>query len=140
LTSGGPEKRYIIEAKGGGGVAWIDYNNDGFPDLFLVNGSTFEHWRRKDSPPSRLYRNRGDGTFADVTSGSGLDHAGWGMGVCAGDYDNDGYDDLYVTYYGGNVLYRSEERRVGKEEKNRVAGDVQQKEQINEINVHQSEL
>src|SRR5439155_8532019 len=83
---------------------------------------------------------RGDGTFADVTSGSGLDHTGWGMGVCAGDFDNDGYDDLYVTYYGGNVLYRSEERRVGKEEKNRVAGDVQQKEQINEINVHQSEL
>ena len=107
LTSGGPEKRYIIEAKGGGGVAWIDYNNDGFPDLFLVNGSTFEHWRHSDSPPSRLYRNRGDGTFADVTSGSGLDHAGWGMGVCAGDYDNDGYDDLYVTYYGGNVLYHN---------------------------------
>ncbi len=107
LTSGGPEKRYIIEAKGGGGVAWIDYNNAGFPDLFLVNGSTFEHWKRGDSPRSRLYRNKGDGTFTDVTEGSGLSHTGWGMGVCVGDYDNDGFDDLYVTYYGGNVLYHN---------------------------------
>ena len=107
LTSGGPEKRYIIEAKGGGGVAWIDYNNDGWPDLFLVNGSTFERWRRGDSPPSRLYRNNGDGTFTDVSARSGLNHTGWGMGVCVGDYDDDGFDDLYVTYYGGNVLYHN---------------------------------
>jgi enediyne biosynthesis protein E4 len=107
LTSGGLEKRYIIEAKGGGGVAWIDYNNDGFQDLFLVNGCTFELWRQNQCPPSRLYRNNGDGTFTDVTAGSGLTHTGWGMGVCVGDYDNDGYDDLYVTYYGGNVLYHN---------------------------------
>src|SRR5206468_2316625 len=107
LTSGGPEKRYIIEAKGGGGAAWIDYNNDGFPDLFLVNGSTFEHWKRGNSPPSRLYRNNGDGTFTDVTSRSGLDHSGWGKGLCVGDYDNDGYDGLYGTYYGGNGLYHN---------------------------------
>ena len=72
-----------------------------------MNGSTFEHWKRGDSPPSRLYRNNGDGTFTDVTLGSGLDHTGWGMGVCVGDYDNDGHDDLYVTYYGGNVLYHN---------------------------------
>jgi hypothetical protein len=108
LTSGGPEKRYIIEAKGGGGIAWIDYDNDGFPDLFLVNGSTFEHWKRGDSPPSRLFHNNGDGTFTDVSANSGLHHTGWGMGVCAGDYDNDGRDDLYVTYYGGNVLYHND--------------------------------
>ena len=107
LTSGGLEKRYIIEAKGGGGVAWIDYNNDGFPDLFFVNGSTLEHWKRGDSPRSVLYRNNGDGTFTDVSAGSGLDKTGWGMGVCVGDYDNDGFDDLYVTYYGGNVLYHN---------------------------------
>jgi len=107
LTSGGPEKRYIIEAKGGGGIAWIDYDNDGFPDLFLVNGSTFEHWRRGDSPTSHLYHNNRDGTFTDVTNRSGFDRTGWGMGVCVGDYDNDGWDDLYVTYYGGNVLYHS---------------------------------
>jgi enediyne biosynthesis protein E4 len=107
LTSGGPEKRYIIEAKGGGGIAWIDYDNDGFPDLFLVNGSTYEQWRKGTSPRSALYHNNGNGTFTDVSKGSGLDRTGWGMGVCVGDYDNDGYDDLYVTYYGGNVLYHN---------------------------------
>ena len=107
LTSGGLNKRYIIEAKGGGGVAWIDYDNDGFPDLFLVNGATFETWRQGTSPRSRLYHNNGDGTFTDVSERSGLDHTGWGMGVCVGDYDNDGFDDLYVTYYGGNVLYHN---------------------------------
>jgi len=107
LTSGGLEKRYIIEAKGGGGVAWIDYDSDGFPDLCFVNGSTFEHWKRGDSPRSALYRNNRDGTFTDVSAGSGLDKTGWGMGVCVGDYDNDGFDDLYVTYYGGNALYHN---------------------------------
>jgi hypothetical protein len=107
LTSGGPEKRYIIEAKGGGGIAWFDYDNDSYPDLFLVNGSAFEHWKRGDSPRSRLYDNNGDGTFTDVSVASGLDLTGWGMGVCVGDFDNDGYDDLYLTYYGGNVLYRN---------------------------------
>jgi hypothetical protein len=108
LASGGAEKRYIIEAKGGGGIAWIDFDNDGFPDLFLVNGSTFERWKRGSSPRSRLFHNNGDGTFTDVSAASGLNHTGWGMGVCAGDYDNDGRDDLYVTYYGGNVLYHND--------------------------------
>ncbi len=107
LTSGGLNKRYIIEAKGGGGVAWIDYDNDGFPDLFLENGATFETWKQGASPRSRLYHNNGDGTFTDVSEHSGLDHTGWGMGVCVGDYDNDGFDDLYVTYYGGNALYHN---------------------------------
>jgi hypothetical protein len=107
LTSGGPEKRYIIEAKGGGGIAWIDYDNDGFPDLFLVNGTTFEQWRRGENPPSRLFHNNRDGTFSDASAGAGLARTGWGMGVCVGDYGNDGNDDLYVTYYGGNVLYHN---------------------------------
>src|SRR5262245_14655520 len=80
LSSGGPDKRYIIEAKGGGGIAWIDYDKDGFPDLFFVNGSAFENWRRGTSPPSRLFHNNGDGTFADASAGSGLNHVGWGMG------------------------------------------------------------
>jgi enediyne biosynthesis protein E4 len=107
LTSGGPEKRYIIEAKGGGGVAWIDYDNDGFPDLFLVNGTTYGQWRRQANPRSALFHNNGDGTFTDVSKGSGLNRTGWGMGVCVGDFDNDGYEDLYVTYYGRNVLYHN---------------------------------
>ncbi len=107
LTSGGLEKRYIIEAKGGGGAAWIDYNNDGYPDLFLVNGCDFELSRKGECPLSHLYRNNGDGTFTDVSENSGLNHRGWGMGVAVGDYDNDGYDDLYVTYFGGNVLYHN---------------------------------
>ncbi len=107
LTSGGLEKKYIIEAKGGGGIAWFDYDNDGYPDLFFVNGSTFEDWKRGSSPQSRLYRNNRDGTFTDETPASGLHRTGWGMGVCAADYDNDGNPDLYVTYYGGNVLYRN---------------------------------
>jgi hypothetical protein len=86
LTSGAAEKRYIIESIGGGGVAWIDYDNDGFQDLFLVNGSTFEHWKKGDSPPSRLYHNNRDGTFTDATALSRLDQKrGWGMGVCVGD-------------------------------------------------------
>ena len=110
LASGGSEKRYIIEAKGGGGIAWFDYDNDGFPDLFLVNGSTLEDWKRGTSPRSRLYHNNGDGTFTDVSERSGLNHTAWGMGVCVGDYDNDGLDDLYVTYYGGNVLYHNDGR------------------------------
>jgi enediyne biosynthesis protein E4 len=88
-------------------VAWIDYNNVGFPDLFFVNGSTFEHWKRGDSPRSALYRNNGAGPFTDSSAGSGSDKTGWGMGVCVGDYDNDGFDNLYVTYYGGNVLYHN---------------------------------
>ncbi len=107
LTSGGPAKSYIIEAKGGGGIAWIDYNNDGYPDLFLVNGCTFELWRAHRCPRSHLFRNNRNGTFTDVSASSGLDHRGWGMGVCVGDYNNDGWDDLYVTYYGSNVLYRN---------------------------------
>src|SRR5947199_6283574 len=102
LTSGGPEKRYIIEAKGGGGAAWIDYNNDGFPDVFLVNGSTFEHWKRGDSPPSRLYRNNGDGTFTDGSLEPRVGNACRGLGGPDGEYDNDGDDAVYVTYYGAN--------------------------------------
>lgn len=106
LNSGHRQKRAIIESLAGG-VAWIDYNNDGYPDLFLVNSTSWEAWRAGGGPSSRLFRNNKDGTFTDVTARSGLNHGGWGMGVAVGDYDNDGYDDLYVTYYGGNVLYHN---------------------------------
>ncbi len=99
-------KKYIIETTGTG-VAIFDYDNDGWPDIFIVNGTTLDASSPKDVPTSHLYHNNHDGTFTDITRKAGLTHTGWGQGVCVGDYDNDGWDDLYVTYYGKNVLYRN---------------------------------
>jgi hypothetical protein len=99
-------KQYIIETTGTG-VAIFDYDNDGWPDIFLVNGRTLDLLPGTQQPTNRLYHNNHDGTFTDVAERSGLAHTGWGQGVCVGDYDNDGYDDLYVTYYGKNVLYHN---------------------------------
>src|SRR5579859_2212782 len=98
-------KKYIIETTGTG-VAIFDYDNDGWPDIFIVNGTTLDALPGK-APTSHLYHNNHDGTFADVTKKAGLTHTGWGQGVCVGDYDNDGWEDLYVTYYGKNVLYHN---------------------------------
>jgi hypothetical protein len=95
---------YIIEEMGGG-CAFFDYDNDGWMDIFIVGGRTLE-----GIPPdasNRLYKNKRDGTFKDVTKEAGLWDAGWGVGVCVGDYDNDGFEDLFVTYYGQNKLYRN---------------------------------
>lgn len=104
---GGKEtKRYILETTGNG-VAILDYDNDGWPDIFLVNGSTVEGFPKGKEPTNHLYRNNHDGTFTDVTSRAGLAAAGWGQGACVGDYDNDGWPDLYVTYYGRNRLYHN---------------------------------
>ncbi len=99
-------KKYIIETTGTG-VAIFDYDNDGWPDIFLVNGTTLEKFPPGKGPTSHLYHNNKDGTFTDVTEKSGLTRSGWGQGVCVGDYDNDGWEDLYVTYYGSNVLYHN---------------------------------
>jgi hypothetical protein len=99
-------KKYIIETTGTG-VAIFDYDNDGWMDIFLVNGTTLEKFLPGKEPTSHLYHNNHDGTFTDVTEKSGLKHSGWGQGVCVGDYDNDGFEDLYVTYYGKNVLYHN---------------------------------
>ena len=96
-------RRYIIEANGTG-VALVDFDNDGLLDAFLVNGSTFE---RSVSPTNHLYRNEGSGRFRDVTKESGVGRSGWGNGVCAGDFDNDGFTDLYVTYWGRNSLFHN---------------------------------
>jgi len=99
-------KKYIIETTGTG-VAVFDYDNDGWPDIFIVNGTTLERAPGSAAPTSHLYHNNHDGTFTDVTAKAGLLHTGWGQGVCVGDYDNDGYEDIYVTYYGKNVLYHN---------------------------------
>ena len=97
---------YILESTGTG-VAVFDYDNDGWPDIFLVNGSTLEGSASGSAPSSHLYHNNHDGTFSDVTAKTGLLGAGWGQGVCVGDYDNDGWEDFYVTYYGKNRLYHN---------------------------------
>jgi len=94
-------KKYIIETTGTG-VAIFDYDNDGWPDIFLVNGTTLEGFPNGKGPTNHLYRNNHDGTFTDVTAQAGLTATGWGQGVCVGDYDNDGWEDLYVTAYGKN--------------------------------------
>ena len=103
-------KKYIIETTGSG-VAFLDYDQDGWQDLFFVVGTRLEGMPPGEDPTNRLYRNNRDGTFKDVTEQAGLIHGGWGQGVCIGDYDNDGWEDLFVTYWGQNVLYRN--RRNG---------------------------
>ena len=100
-------KKYIIETTGTG-VAIFDYDNDGWPDIFFVNGTTLEGAPAAQSPTNHLYHNNHDGTFTDVTTKAGLAATGWGQGACVGDYDNDGWEDLYVTYYGKNRLYHND--------------------------------
>ncbi len=106
LTCGGLEKRYIMESMCGG-VAVLDYDNDGWMDIFLVNGSTLEDVRAGKCHPGKLYRNNHNGTFTDVSATAGITHCGWGFGVAVGDYDNDGCEDLYITYLDGAVLYHN---------------------------------
>jgi hypothetical protein len=106
LVCGGPEKNYIMESMCGG-VAIFDFDNDGWMDIFFVNGSTLEDLRTNKCHASKLFRNNYDGTFTDVSAKAGLDHCGWGFGVAVGDYDNDGWQDLYITYFDGAVLYHN---------------------------------
>jgi hypothetical protein len=99
-------KEFIIESTGNGAIIF-DYDNDGWPDIFLPNGSTVEGFPADKAPTGHLYHNNRDGTFTDVTSHAGLVHSGWAQGGCVGDYDNDGYLDLLVTYWGQNILYHN---------------------------------
>jgi hypothetical protein len=101
-----PEKRYLIESMSGG-VAMFDYDNDGFQDLFFVNCLTVEMAKAGQTTKSALYHNNGDGTFIDVTDKAGVGYVGWGMGCAVGDYNNDGFDDLFVTCFGGNHLFKN---------------------------------
>src|SRR5262249_34167053 len=99
--------RYLLETTGCG-VAFIDVDNDGWLDLFFVNGTRFEtKWPASQAPVNRLYKNNRDGTFTDVTLKSGIAKTGWGQGVCAGDYNNDGWEDLFVTYWGDCSLFHN---------------------------------
>jgi enediyne biosynthesis protein E4 len=108
VFGGKDAKKYIIETTGTG-VAIFDYDNDGWLDIFFVNGTTLEGFPAGRGPTNHLYRNNHDGTFTDVTRQAGLaDASGWGQGVCVGDYDNDGWEDLYITYYGKNRLYHNQ--------------------------------
>ena len=106
-TAGTPEKRLIVEAKGPG-VCLLDYDNDGWLDIYLVNGSTYDALAGKATPPhAALFHNNHDGTFTDVTQQAGVANDRWGFGCAVADYDNDGWPDLYVTNYGKNRLYRN---------------------------------
>ena len=100
-------KSYIIEAKGSG-LAFFDYDNDGWLDVYLTNGTKLDaHWEPGKAPTSHLYKNNRDGTFTDVTEKSGLARTGWQTGVCVGDYDNDGHDDLFCYFWGHNILFHN---------------------------------
>ncbi len=98
---------YLLETTGCG-AAFFDYDGDGWLDIFLVNGTRFEaNYAKGDEPTNRLYKNNRDGTFTDVTAKAGLLRTGWGQGVCVGDYDNDGHEDLFISYWGDCALYHN---------------------------------
>jgi hypothetical protein len=106
VFGGRDANRYLLETTGCG-AAFLDADDDGWLDVFLVNGTTLQGFPAGKEPTSHLYRNRRDGTFEDVTQASGLAASGWGQAACVGDFDNDGHEDLFVTYYGQNRLYRN---------------------------------
>jgi hypothetical protein len=107
VWGGVDSKSYIIEAKGSG-IAFFDYDQDGWIDIYLTNGSRLNTtWPEGKTPTTQLYHNNRDGTFTDVTAKSGLGRTGWQTGVCVGDYDNDGWDDLFCTFWGHNILFRN---------------------------------
>ncbi|HEV2710315.1 MAG TPA: CRTAC1 family protein [Edaphobacter sp.] len=106
IYGGEHKNRYLIETTGCG-VAFYDYDHDDWLDIFLVNGTRLEGFPKGQEPVSRLFKNNRDGTFTDVSVKAGVARTGWGQGCCVGDYNNDGWDDLFVSYYGQNVLYRN---------------------------------
>jgi hypothetical protein len=106
IYGGIEQKRYIIETNGCG-VAFFDYDNDGWIDVLLLSGTRLGGFPTGKEPSNKLYRNNHNGTFTDVTEKAGLRHGGWASSVCVGDYDSDGNEDLFITYWGQNVLYHN---------------------------------
>jgi hypothetical protein len=106
LTCGSREKLYIVETQCGGAAAF-DYDNDGWMDILLIDGSTVEDYRAGKCHPPRLYHNNHDGAFTDVSAKSGLNFCGWGYGIAIGDYDNDGWEDVYITGFNHSALYHN---------------------------------
>ena len=107
VWGGADRKRYIIEAKGSG-LAFFDYDQDGWLDIYLTNGTRLgEKWAPGKAPTSQLFKNNRDGTFTNVTEKSGLAQTGWQTGVCVGDYNNDGWDDLFCCFWGHNILFHN---------------------------------
>jgi hypothetical protein len=106
VSGGDTHKEFIIETTGNGALM-IDYDDDGWPDIYLPNGSTVESLPKDQAPTGHLYHNNHDGTFSDVTLRAGVARAGWGQGGCVGDYDNDGHLDLFLTFWGQNVLFHN---------------------------------
>src|SRR5260370_4340267 len=109
IYGGVESKKYILESTGCG-CAFIDYDNDDWIDIFLLSGT------RLEGPPpgatNRLYKNNRDGTFTDVTEKAGLHAVGWANGVCVADYNNDAFDDIFCTYFGQNILFRTNRTRT----------------------------
>lgn len=106
IYGGEHRNKYLLETTGCG-VAFYDFDHDDWVDLFLVNGTRLDGFPKGQEPVSRLFKNNRDGTFTDITLKSGMVRSGWGQGCCVGDYDNDGLDDLFVSYYGQNILYKN---------------------------------
>lgn len=106
IYGGVDAKKYIIETNGTG-VAFFDFDNDGWLDIFIMSGTRLEGFEKGKEPTNRLYRNNRNGAFTDVTDKSGLHKTGWASSVTVGDFDNDGFEDLFLTYWGENVLYRN---------------------------------
>lgn len=107
IYGGESKNKYLLETTGSG-AAFLDYDSDGWQDIFLVGGTRFETLPLNQTSTNRLYRNKGDGTFQDATTKAGVAaDSGWGQSVCVGDYDNDGHDDIFVSRFGKNLLYRN---------------------------------
>jgi enediyne biosynthesis protein E4 len=106
IYGGEHRNKYLLETTGCG-AAFFDYDQDDWVDIFLVNGWRFEGFPKGEEPTCHLFKNNRDGTFTDVTLKAGLARSGWGQACCVGDYNNDGWNDLFVSYYGQNALFRN---------------------------------